>query len=473
MKKVNIFSGVLLLLSSFNVMAELARITAGGYNPSLCLSVFNVSTDQIVDLGIVRSIAASKVGQDFSGWRLVSVDGSGLGAQLTAHRSLNCRVGFTLGVSCSPPSEIDPDTGICGEPEPPTCPDGQVYNPVTGQCEPDTSEGFCESDEFTDLLVQAEQECAAQYPNHYSYVTHSCTDSQNYSILCNQGAPRGDDGDGGDDGSGGDDGDNGDGDDGNGDDGSGGDDGSTPNPDDSGAIVEAINNASDSITNNQSDLLDATQSINNTLDTTIKDAISNSTNELEDINQTGFDGVVSSQEQVNQAVNALISQNAQDASKLQNDIRGVRDSVDGLAGSVTASQCQSFNCTGVEAICYLAKKRWLDECQQQGIDTDFSDEGNNLRSALGQFSEDAKDNNGAYTGVYSNSPKTVDALLDTFNESNGLNFESGCPSPIDYDAGIATFSIDFTPFCDLAIFVRALLLTTVSYLVVMLFAKYL
>ena len=50
-----------------------------------------------------------------------------------------------------------------------------------------------------------------------------------------------------------------------------------------------------------------------------------------------------------QAVIALTAQNSQDASNLQNDLRRVRDSVDGLVGHI-ASECQSFTCTGVEAI---------------------------------------------------------------------------------------------------------------------------
>ena len=473
MKTLNLFGYLSLFLLSFDVLALTVRVGNGGTNSMMCHAVFGVSSGQIVDLDVVRSLASSKLGQQFSGYTLIGFR-QGLGADFTGRRNMYCQSSYTPNVSCNPPNEIDPNTGICGDAQPPSCPDGQIYNPVTGQCEPDTDEGFCQSDEYNELLFEAEQSCAAQFPNHHAYVTPSCTDSQNYSFTCNQGAPRGD-GDNGDGDNGG--GDNGGGDNGNGggDNGNGGGDNGDGNtdPDNSGQIVQAINDASDSITANQSDILSATQAIDNTLKTTIKDAISNSTNDLQETNQTGFDGVIGSQEQIEQAVNALTAQNSQDAANLQSDLRRVKDSVDGLTGSVTASECQSFTCTGVEAICYLAKKRWLDECAQQNIDGDFTDEGNSLQSALGQYANDSKDEKGAYKGVYSEAPKSVDALLNTFDESNGLSFESGCPSPVTYDTGIGTFAIDFSPFCDLAIFVRALLLTTVSYLVVMLFAKYL
>ena len=84
---------------------------------------------------------------------------------------------------------------------------------------------------------------------------------------------------------------------------------------------------------------------------------------------------------------------------------------------------------GCCADCYLAKT-WLDECAQQNIDGDFTDEGNSQSAAFGQYANESKDEKGAYKGVYSEALKSVDALLNTFDESNGLSFESGCLSPL-------------------------------------------
>ncbi|WP_029405517.1 hypothetical protein, partial [Vibrio splendidus] len=76
---------------------------------------------------------------------------------------------------------------------------------VDGVCK-DT---FCSSSSWNNLVMQENESCAAKYPNHWTNLKSSCTDSKNYSFTCEQGIEKpdtgGGDGSGGDgDGSGGD-----------------------------------------------------------------------------------------------------------------------------------------------------------------------------------------------------------------------------------------------------------------------------
>ena len=108
------------------------------------------SAGQIVEPSILYSIASSKIGQTFQGrWILESADSTNFNhLKFRGPRQLLCSVDYTSGYSCNPPNEIDPNTGICTE--------------------PDVDEGWCESDEYNEELFEYEQWKASQHPNHHT-----------------------------------------------------------------------------------------------------------------------------------------------------------------------------------------------------------------------------------------------------------------------------------------------------------------
>ena len=201
MKTRNVFTHVsffCLLLFSSPSWADVVMLFHGGKNTFHCHDVWGTSHGTIADTTVLTAVAKSKIGQTFRGRVL-----SGLGDRwnVLKFNGLECVSTFQRGYSCNPPNEINPDTGICGE--------------------PDVDEGWCESDEYNEKLFAYEQRCAADHPNHYTSVEQSCTDSNNYNFKCVKGSERPDDDNGdGDNG----DGDNGGGDTGGGDNGNGGGD---------------------------------------------------------------------------------------------------------------------------------------------------------------------------------------------------------------------------------------------------------
>lgn len=89
------------------------------------------------------------------------------------------------GVSGCPTGQAIGDAGVCEK----SCPVGHELDEL-GQCQPIVEDPFCDSSEFTDMLVKENEACAAKYPNHLTDFSHSCTDRDNYSFSCNQGVPK-------------------------------------------------------------------------------------------------------------------------------------------------------------------------------------------------------------------------------------------------------------------------------------------
>ncbi len=141
-------------------------------------------------------------------------------------------------------------------------------------------------------------------------------------------------------------------------------------------------------------------------------------------------------------------------------------------GSVTASGCSNFSCDGDAATCYMAKKHWESKCsaemEKQNVDTALT----NLSSDLKTISEGSVDEHGAFKGVYANAETTADAALDAYTQSNGFNFESGCPAPRTISPLGVVLTLDYQPFCDLAIIFRVFIMASASIASFLMIAKH-
>lgn len=99
---------------------------------------------------------------------------------------------FQIVASC-PDGTKENASGECSDesgpdPEPEPCQPGYIRNEV-GLCVVDPEDDFCDN-EFTGIVAEASNACAAQYPNNFTNVIPSCTSRDNYSTKCVQGFPK-------------------------------------------------------------------------------------------------------------------------------------------------------------------------------------------------------------------------------------------------------------------------------------------
>ena len=275
-----------------------------------------------------------------------------------------------------------------------SCPSGQELNDI-GRCVPQ-DEGFCESDEYNDQLFQAEQNCAAENPDHFAYIVPSCTDANNYNFDCKQGPPRPDpDAGDGDSGSG-------DGDSGSGDGDSGSGDGSSGDGSSGGGSSGGGSSGGGS---------------------------------------SGGDSDDDSDDETN----------------------------------VTPTACSSgvFTCSGNAYECFMAEQAFLTRCSsdlttdEASLVSDLNGYGDDLLEGLEEFK------NSVDVDELFEESIALDDTLTTFTESNGgLNFTEGCPSPVFVDYGIGNFTLSYEPFCELALYVRAMIMLTASIGSILMIAKF-
>ena len=376
-------------------------------------------------------------------------------------------------------------TEIC---EPP-----KIANEVTGICEePD----FCQSSQFLGLVAAESNACAAQYPDHYTNFSHSCKSSSNYSFTCNQGAPKpptggdgsgsggdgsgsggdgsgsGGDGSGsGGDGSGGDgSGSGGDGS-GSGGDGSGGDgsgsggdgsgsggDGSGSGGDGSGSGGGGSGSGSGGSGGSGSGSGGGGSGSGGSGSVDLSGVITkiNESNRLLNDLKTSSD-----------SVGSAIGANGTKLDELGTKLDKLSE---GSKTSVSANNCQSdgFSCSGNAYECFVARSAWKNNClisSMTSVDEDYSssvptdisnrisNSGDALISDLQSYSNHHID-----ADKLSNGEVAITDALNKFDESNGLSFDEQCPQASVIDTGVGIFTIDYTPFCDLALYIRAMLM---------------
>lgn len=377
---------------------------------------------------------------------------------------------------CTPPQLLDPDTNTCIDPEP--CPVGYIRNEV-GLCVLDPEDGFCGSAEFTELLAQQSNNCAASNPDYFTNINSSCSDRENYSFTCVLGiekpkdptsplSPP-----------------------------SGGFNPNNPDPinptppefnkpepDDvtptdttDTAVLEALRNLNRD--NNQ-----AFNSLNTDINTgfaSTLDALNQSNSNLNAIGksiveQTNQDYMIhqankllqqQTTSEITKGASATVGAINSQTETLSNGLGDISDQLgeinDGLTGSVDSDGCSTFNCTGSAASCFVAQTQWRLRCDELERLSVLSSEGDGLLGDLADFANSAHDENGAFNKVFTDATGSVEEALDTYTTSNGFNFNSGCPQPRTYDLGaVGRITIDYTPFCKLALIFRALLMASAA-----------
>lgn len=213
--------------------------------------------------------------------------------------------------------------------------------------------------------------------------------------------------------------------------------------------LSSINSKLGSISNSQDSIVTSNYSVRDEVTTTTEavngasQAITDSISDLQSTQQSQTDALLS-------AIAALGSGD------------GSGDGDTGTDDSVSAPPCNSggFVCSGNAVNCYIAQKQYEESCS---ISNAFGfDKIQELNESLNTY------NNEAQSDPLSTDAGTVDttALLSKYTDGSGFSTSTSdsCPAPVPINTPVYSFTIDLTPLCDMAAIVRWFLIafSTVS-----------
>lgn len=388
------------------------------------------------------------------------------------------RYTFTVsGGSCPDGQFPNPNTYVCEAPEP--CDVGYIRNEV-GLCVLDPQDDFCDSSDFTDLLMQETESCAARYPDHFTNLVPSCTDRENYSFDCQQGFPKPTDPTSPIDPPSG---------------GFGGGstppanpnttefdkpepDEVTPNESTDTAVLEAVRNLNRD--NNQ-----ALKGINDDLNVGL-DKLDGQLTKLNETNKEIGDKLVEQTEQdhaIYEANKLLAQQQTGAIAKVGDDLGRKLDfqtksltnslaELDPDSHTLSTAGCTTFSCNGDAITCYIARQSWKNKCAEDENYEDFQLNSGALLDDMKTVSEDSVDSEGAFKGVFADAETTADEALDAYTSSNGFSFNGGCPSPRTYSVLGTPWTIDYAAFCQLALVFRFFIMASAALSSFFMIAKY-
>ena len=387
---------------------------------------------------------------------------------------------FTFSVSggsCPAGQFPNPDTYACEEPEP--CETGYIRNEV-GLCVLDPEDDFCDSSEFTDMVMQEVDSCAARYPDYFTNLVPSCTDRENYGFDCKQGFPKPTDPTNPIDPPSGD---------------FGG--GSTPpaNP----SLPDFNKPEPDDVTPNDSTdtaVLEAVRNLNrdnnqalNGLNTDLNVGMDKLDGQLVKLNETNKEIGEKLVEQTKQdkaiyeANKKLAMQQTGAISQVGSDIVGaldgqtqaLTDALDNLIEndkSLSTSGCSQFTCDGDAIACYIARQSWKNECAEDINKDHFKNESSALIGDIQTVAQGSVDSEGAFKGVFADATSTADEALDAYTSANGFSFDGGCPAPRTFSVLGNPWTIDYTAFCQLALVFRFFIMASAALSSFFMIAKY-
>lgn len=137
----------------------------------------------------------------------------------------------------------------------------------------------------------------------------------------------------------------------------------------------------------------------------------------------------------------------------------------GSQSSVSESKCEAFECDGEAVICYIARKEWAKRCDVDNF-LDDGGAGDEFATGIQQLIDDNPIEN-IDAGTFN-----VDSVMNKYTGGNGFEVNGGCPSPRHVDMSIASMTIDYQPFCDLATIINWFLISFALVGSALLIAKY-
>lgn len=229
-------------------------------------------------------------------------------------------------------------------------------------------------------------------------------------------------------------------------------------------IVDAANHTKNAI-DNQTNTLSSLADQNNDLLTS-----------LNHLNKDGFDTLNGGLTGIENA----IGEQTGDLTGAINGLKeGLEDIADGSNTTVNGGNCtDSFSCNGNAYECYIARQEWETACALKDLSgggeaygegqTRLAADGDALGAKLGDYNDSFNDPDLLKDG----SPTDVSTLFSEYDESNGFSFSEQCPASSRVDYGLGSFVINYQPFCDLALYVRALVMLLSGYGAFLVIAKF-
>ena len=398
------------------------------------------------------------------------------------------------------------------------CPVGHIPNETTGVCE-EPKVDFCSSSEFLEISASEGNACAAKYPDFLTDFSSTCVDESNYSFTCNQGVekppvtdpdptdpdptdpdptdpdptdpdptdpdptdpdptdpdptdPDPTDPDPTDPDT--------------------PDSGNRPNPDydNSGnAHGSGSSGGSASASDGNVSVDISFDGVHNRLDA-VNENLAGTNERIETTNDlltdfaNSFDKSTDKSNKALGDINDQLTKNGKQVSDgldAANNLLG--DIADGSNTDVGENGCDvgSFTCTGNTYECFVARSAWKNNClissltgdigTGEGVPVEHSQAVNDSGDALINDLKDYTVNKGNVDKL-SNGEIALSDTLSKYNESNGFNFDDRCPSPTQVNYGLGSFELNYQPFCDLALYIRAMLMLTASIGSVLMIAKH-
>jgi len=329
-------------------------------------------------------------------------------------------------------------------------------------------------------VAERSNSCALEHPNHFTSVTPSCTDRENYSLTCNKGFPKPTDvtdpidppsGDFG-----------------------GGStpaanpnvtefdkpepDSVTPNDSTDTAVLEAVRNLNRD--NNQ-----ALNGLNDDLNVGL-DKIDGQLVKLNDTNKEIGDKLVEQTKQdkaLYEANKKLALQQTGAIAKLGTDLGAkldfqtdsITNAIDDLgsdSNTLSTSGCSQFSCDGDAITCYIARQSWSNQCAEDINKEHFQNNSSALIGDMQTVAQGSVDSEGAFKGVFADAETTADEALDAYTSANGFSFDGGCPAPRTYSVLGSPWTIDYSAFCQLALVLRFFIMASAALSSFFMIAKY-
>lgn len=131
--------------------------------------------------------------------------------------------------------------------------------------------------------------------------------------------------------------------------------------------------------------------------------------------------------------------------------------------SVSGGSCDDFSCKGDAVVCYIAKKQWEESC---GVEKAKRDDIPKLTDAFNKITTE-------------NPIEDLDAgsldistVMNKYTDGAGLTLSKTCPPPDVINTAIGSFTLDYSPFCDLARVIHFFLVSLALVGSAMLISKY-
>ncbi|GIA25766.1 hypothetical protein VCSRO179_3412 [Vibrio cholerae] len=114
---------------------------------------------------------------------------------------------------------------------------------------------------------------------------------------------------------------------------------------------------------------------------------------------------------------------------------------EGEGSSVSGASCDAFECKGDAVVCYIAKKQWEEAC---GVEKAKRDDLPKITGAIDKIITDHPlDDLNAGT-------LNVDSVMNKYTNGGGLTVSKACPAPDVVTTSLGSFTLNYSPFCDLA-----------------------